>query len=113
VEEPPGRAVAALGRIVEHTAKEIAREEARDEVGDHERRCHAIPPPDNSPISALPFANFKVDDDLLCHAIELLEDLDERSVAAQLGIPFPAFEQALAEYARRRGKFLQRRARIG
>jgi hypothetical protein len=108
MEEAPGRLIAQLGRAVETTAKYIAHQE----VEGHERRCHAIPPPDDSPITALPFADFRADDDTLSHAMEMLEEDDGRAVAAQLGIPYAAFEQVMVDYQRRRTRHLLQRARI-
>ena len=83
-----------------------------DAVEDHERRCHAIPPPDNSPLSAVPLPDVHPSDDELSHAIEMLDDHDEGAVAAQLGIPLPALQRGRADYGRRFGKFLHFRRTV-
>src|ERR1700730_1455122 len=82
MDEPPARLVLRIGRLVEETIEEA--------VDDHERRCPAIPPPDHSPLTAIPFADYIVSDDQLSHAIEMLEEYDEFAVAFRLGIPCPA-----------------------
>lgn len=105
MDEPPARAVMRIGRLVEETVE--------DAVEEHERRCHAIPPPDRSPVTAIPFADFTVTDDQLSHAIELLEDYDVVAVAMRIGVPRPALERALADYHRRFGGFLFKRATTG
>lgn len=106
MDEPPGRVIARIGRIVEETVDEA--------VEAHERRCHAIPPPPRAPLTAIPFADVVVSDDQVSHAIELLdENQDEGNVARSLGIPLPALQRALADYERRYGKFLYLRRTNG
>jgi hypothetical protein len=102
MDEPPARLLVRIGRLVEQTV--------HDALDEHEHRCHAVPPPDRSPLTAIPFANFRVTDDELSHAIEMLEEQDEATVARRLGIPLPALQRALADYQRRFGGFLFKRA---
>lgn len=105
MDEPPARAIGSVTHYVHQVAE--------DAVEDHERRCHAIPPPDHSPITAVPFADYTVTDDQLSHAIEMLQDHDEFLVAFRLGIPLPALQRTLADYQRRHGQFIFRRATVG
>jgi hypothetical protein len=105
MEEPPGRVIGRIGRIVEETVDEA--------VQDHERRCHAIPPANNAPLEAIPFADIVLSDDELSHAIEMLREYDEDTVAARLDIPLPALQRTLADFRRRYGRFLYQRATTG
>lgn len=110
--EPPARAIASIT----HYVHQVAEDTAAEAVEDHERRCHAIPPPDRSPLTAIPFANYIVTDDQISHAIEMLtddqEDCDDVLVSRRLGIPLPALQRTLADYVRRHGRFLYRRATV-
>jgi hypothetical protein len=86
-------------------------------IRDHERRMHAperrrgIPPPNRRRLTDIPYPDYEVDDDVLAHAVELLnEGMDLPLVAYSLEIPQPALERHLAEYKRRYGRFLFERA---
>lgn len=84
----------------------------------HESRMHppaerkrGIPPPNRKPITAIPYPDYEVDDDVLAHAVELLnEGMDLPMVAYSTEIPLPVLERHLAEYRRRYGRFLFERA---
>lgn len=105
MEEPPGRVIARIGRIVEETVTES--------VHNHEVRCHSVPPPNRAPVTAVPFAGMEVSDEQCSHAIEMLQDLDEVAVALRIGVPLPVLQLALADYERRFRMFLLQRATLG
>ena len=105
--EPPARPIGAVTRYV----NQVAEDAATDAVADHERRCHAIPPPRRDPVTAIPWSHIELTDDQISHAIELLRDHDERAVAARMDVPLPALQRELADYDRRYGKFLHLRRR--
>ncbi len=107
--EPPARVLGSVTRYVVRAAEDAA----ADAVQDHEHRCHAIPAPSSAPVTAIPFADVTVSDDQICHAIEMLIECDEMSVATRLGIPLPALQRVLADYQRRFGTFLVKRATSG
>ena len=100
MDEPPARVMLRIGRLVDQA------------IQAHECRCHAVPPPDHSPVSSVPFPNVQPSDDLVCHAIELLhhDGLDEALVARLLDVPLPALLRALADYHSRYARFLRERA---
>lgn len=109
MDEPPARAIGTVTRYVH----QVAEDTAVGAVEDHERRCHAIPPPDRSPITAVPFADYQISDDQVSHAIEMLQEHDEFQVAARMGIPLPALQRKLADYQRRHGDFIFKRSTVG
>lgn len=87
------------------------------EIRDHEQRMHpperrrGIPPPNRRRLTDIPYPDYEVDDNVLAHAVELLnEGMELPLVAYSLEIPQPALERHLAEYKRRYGRLLFERA---
>lgn len=88
--EPPARAIAHIGRLVENTVDEA--------IEDHEQRMH-IPPPRRGKVTAIPFPNLRLDDSQVCRAWEMLTQgasIDE--AAAALDMPTLVVVRCLSEY---------------
>lgn len=102
MDEPPGRLMAQIGRLVEDTID--------DALEDHEERMH-IPPPRRGRVTAIPFPHLRLDDSQVCRAWEMLE-LGATSVeaAAALDIPELVLERCLSEYQPAWRNFLAERA---
>lgn len=95
---------------VGHTMRTVAREE----VARHERRKHALPPPNRAPLTAIPFADVKLADPEITRAVELLtnkrDPMTIEEVAYILECPVIVLERHLAEFRPRWRKLMFERS---
>lgn len=88
--EPPVRAIARVGRIVEETVE--------DAIEEHENRMH-IPPPRRGRLTAIPFPGMSLNDVQTSKAREMLErGASLEDVLLALDVPQSVLERALAEF---------------
>ena len=85
-------------REVQHIFIAVNRE-IRRQVGEHEERCHHLPPRRLAPITHIPFADVHMDDAQISRAIEMqvggatLED-----ISLTLDIPVIVIEREMHDY---------------
>jgi hypothetical protein len=102
--EPPVR---FIGQMMEG-ALEGAAQLDHESMEEHVETMH-IPPRRRDPVTAIPFANVRLDDVTVSKAIELLRTSQDPSidtVARMLDVPVEALERALSEYKPRWRDFL-------
>mgnify|MGYP001295899109 CR=1 FL=1 len=105
--EQPIRFLSEIARVsMDNCATMVA-----EGIEDHEERMH-IPPRRRDPLTAIPFAQIRLDDVTVAKAIEMLRNSQDPSVdvvARMLDVPVEALELALAEYKPRWRRFLMSR----
>jgi len=85
-------------REVQHIFIAVNRE-IRRQVGEHEERCHNLPPRRIAPITHIPFADMHMDDEQIARAIEMqVEGCSLEEIALSLDIPAMVIEREMHDY---------------